>query len=233
MCDTARREVLALIPARGGSKGVPRKNLAPLCGLPLIGYTIRACLACRLITRVLVVTEDEEIAAVSRDLGADVPFLRPAELASDTSDLGDSFAFTLGRLKEQGYAPDGVVFCFPTSPFRTPAFMDHMAAKLEEGYKAVFTARRVAPDREYYRADPQSGVLRPVASLRGALPCFKAYDIFSGYNVRPRSEETYMYCVDDPVMCIDIDMPRDFRYAELAIASGMFDFGLDRPGAAR
>lgn len=222
-----RREVLALIPARGGSKGLPRKNLALLCGLPLIAYTIRAALACRSISRVLVVTEDEEIAGVSRDFGADVPFLRPAELASDSSNLDDSFAFTLERLRGQGYAPDSVVFCFPTSPFRTPALMDRLVARLGRGHKAVLTARRVDRCGEYYRPDPESGLLRPVAPLRGALPCYKAYDIFSGYNLEPSPLGTYLHRVDDPVMCIDIDGPRDLQYAELVISSGLFDFGLE------
>lgn len=229
----ARREVLALIPARGGSKGVPRKNLRPLCGRPLIAYSIAAALAARLVTRVVVVTEDEEIAEVSRRHGAEVPFLRPNELAEDGSNLDDSFAYTLSRLRESGYAPDCVVFCFPTLPFRTPAFMDHMVGMLHRGHKNVLTVRRVERQEEYFRVDPRTGLARPVLADAYAAPCYKAFDVFSGYNVGPAPLPTYMHCAEDPAMCIDIDSPRDFALAEQVIRAGLFDFGLDGLGPGR
>ncbi|MBQ9511715.1 MAG: NTP transferase domain-containing protein, partial [Lachnospiraceae bacterium] len=79
------RTILAMIPARGGSKGIKDKNITPLAGKPLITYTIEAALQSRYIDRVVVSTDSEAIAAVARAAGADVPFLRPAELASDTA----------------------------------------------------------------------------------------------------------------------------------------------------
>src|SRR5512135_2283210 len=81
-------QILALIPARGGSKGIPRKNIRSFAGHPLIAYSIAAGLAARTVTRVIISTDDEEIAAVGRQYGAEVPFLRPAEFAQDqTLDL--------------------------------------------------------------------------------------------------------------------------------------------------
>ncbi len=83
-----RPEVLAIIPARGGSKGIPRKNIRDFAGFPLIAYSIAAAKQSESVTRVIVSTDDEEIAAVARELGAEVPFLRPDELAQDeTLDL--------------------------------------------------------------------------------------------------------------------------------------------------
>jgi len=84
--------VLAIVPARGGSKSIPRKNVRPLCGVPLIAYSIEAGLAARSVDRVIVSTDDEAIADISRGYGAEVPFLRPAALAQDdTPDLPGSY----------------------------------------------------------------------------------------------------------------------------------------------
>ena len=75
-----KNDVLALIPARGGSKGIPRKNIRSFAGYPLIAYSIKAALESKMVTRVVVSTDDEEIAAVARDFGAETPFLRPEEI---------------------------------------------------------------------------------------------------------------------------------------------------------
>jgi CMP-N,N'-diacetyllegionaminic acid synthase len=80
-----RPEILAIVPARGGSKGIPRKNVIPVGGRPLIAYSIEQALTSRLVTRTVVSTDDTEIAAVARAYGGDVPFLRPAQYAQDMS----------------------------------------------------------------------------------------------------------------------------------------------------
>lgn len=118
-------EILAIIPARGGSKGIPRKNIRPFCGYPLIAYSIAAGLQAQTVTRVLVSTDDEEIAAVARAWGAETPFLRPAEFAQDkTTDL-PVFAHALEWLeKHEGYRPDVVVQLRPTSPIRPAGLVD-------------------------------------------------------------------------------------------------------------
>ncbi len=111
-------EVLALIPARGGSKSVPRKNLLPVAGKPLIAYSIEHALECAAITRTIVSTDDDEIAEVARRFGAEVPFKRPAEAASDTATDLQVFRHALSFLSEQGYSPELVVHLRPTGPVR-------------------------------------------------------------------------------------------------------------------
>lgn len=107
--------VLAIIPARGGSKGLPRKNVLPLGGLPLIAWTVRAALGAPCVSRTVVSSDDNEITDAARRAGAEVPFRRPAELASDTATSADVVAHVLESLGWQGPA----VLLQPTSPFRT------------------------------------------------------------------------------------------------------------------
>jgi len=112
-------EALGLILARGGSRGIPRKNLVDLGGKPLIAWTIEAALASNL-TRVVVSTDDEEIAAVSRELGAEVPFMRPPRLATDDARSIDVEEHALTVLETVwDYVPDVMVRLQPTSPFRS------------------------------------------------------------------------------------------------------------------
>ncbi len=119
------KEVLALIPARGGSKSIPRKNIRPFAGHPLIAYSIAAGLQAERVTRVIVSTDDEEIAAIARQYGAETPFLRPAEYSQDhTADL-PVFQHALRWLAEQqNYHPEIVVQLRPTSPLRRVAHID-------------------------------------------------------------------------------------------------------------
>ena len=118
------KKILAIIPARGGSKGIPRKNIVDLCGKPLIGYTISAALESEYIDYVMVSTDDQEIAEISESLGADVPFLRPPELAKDTSKTVDAIVHALETLKEQGKNFDILVLLQPTQPLRDAADID-------------------------------------------------------------------------------------------------------------
>lgn len=127
------REVLALIPARGGSKSIPRKNIRLFAGHPLIAYSIAAGLAAKTIARVIVSTDDEEIAMVSRRYGAETPFLRPAEISQDQTPDLPVFQHALRWLAEhEGYKPEIVVQLRPTSPFRRVAHIDHAVQKLAE-----------------------------------------------------------------------------------------------------
>ena len=120
-----RPEVLALIPARGGSKSVPRKNLLVLRGQPLIAYAIGHARASRHITRTIVSTDDDEIAAVARAHGAEVPFARPAAFAGDRSTDLEVFRHGLEWLRdEEGYRPDLVVHLRATGPVRRVALID-------------------------------------------------------------------------------------------------------------
>lgn len=116
--------VLAVIPARGGSKGIPKKNIAPLAGRPLIAYTIEAARAARRIDRCVVSTDDAEIAAVAQQLGAEV-IERPAELASDDARTEAALLHAVDAVKAaDGFDADIVVTLEPTSPLRTAALID-------------------------------------------------------------------------------------------------------------
>lgn len=110
--------VVAIIPARGGSKGLPRKNIRPLLGKPLIAYTIEAATQCPLVDRVVVSTDDPEIAEVARQWGGDVPFLRPAELATDDALMEPVLKHAVEWLEAHGCPVDIVVFLQPTDLFR-------------------------------------------------------------------------------------------------------------------
>ena len=118
-------EVLALIPARGGSKSVPRKILLELAGKPMIAYSIAHAKACASITRTIVSTDDDEIAEIARRFGAEVPFRRPAEAATDTATDLQVFRHALLFFQQQGYSPDLVVHLRPTGPVRDARLIEH------------------------------------------------------------------------------------------------------------
>jgi CMP-N,N'-diacetyllegionaminic acid synthase len=126
--------VLALIPARGGSKGIPGKNLVPLAGRPLIAHTIACARAVPEIGRVIVSTDCDEIAQCATSLGAEVPFLRPPEISADDTPMLAVLQHLLGWLRAAGTAPEGIVLLQPTSPLRRP---ESIAAAL-----ALFHARQ-------------------------------------------------------------------------------------------
>src|SRR5690349_8046730 len=118
-------DVLAVIPARGGSKSIPRKNLAALAGKPLIVWTIEAASASQCLTRVVVSTDDPEITAVAAAAGAEVPFVRPAELAQDETPAIEPILHAVDWLDQhEGYRPDFVMILQPTSPLRQAEDID-------------------------------------------------------------------------------------------------------------
>ena len=124
-------EVLGIIPARGGSKSIPRKNIKMLCGKPLIAWSIESAKKSRLLSRVIVSTDDEEIAAIAKQYGAEVPFLRPKEIAEDLSTDVEFLLHALDFLKEkERYEAEIVVRLPPTSPLRTAHHIDEGIEKL-------------------------------------------------------------------------------------------------------
>ena len=137
--------VLGVIPARGGSKGIPRKNLVPLGGRPLMAYTCDVARASRALTRVVVSTEDTEIARTAERLGVEVPFLRPSSLAADDTSMLDVLIDLLATLEErEAYRPDVIVLLQPTSPFRRAAHVDAAVGLLQEtGADSVVSVVRV------------------------------------------------------------------------------------------
>lgn len=125
------KKILALIPARGGSKGLSRKNILPICGKPLIVWSVEKGLRSKYVDTVLVTTDSQEIADIARAAGADVPFLRPAELATDRSSTYDAIRHALTFLdQKEGRAFDYVVLLEPTSPLREDDDIDRMLEQL-------------------------------------------------------------------------------------------------------
>ena len=127
----SNKRVIAIIPARGGSKGLPGKNIRPLCGKPLIAWSIERARQSRHIDTVVVTTDSQNIADVALGCGAEVPFLRPAHLASDTASSVDTVLHTLDYYRDiLGKTFDYVVLLEPTSPLREPGDIDSMLNKL-------------------------------------------------------------------------------------------------------
>lgn len=123
--------VLAIIPARGGSKGLPRKNVRLVAGRPLIAYSVEAAVKSPLVTRTVVSTDDEEIAAAARAAGADVPFMRPPELSHDTAPTEPVLAHALDYVENvDGQKIDIVLFLQPTDIFRSGGVVDKCIQRL-------------------------------------------------------------------------------------------------------
>lgn len=127
------RNNLAIIPARGGSKGIPRKNIRDIGGKPLIAWSIEQALAADAVSRVLVSTDDDEIAEVALRYGAEVPFRRPAALANDTAATEPSLIHALEWLKDhENYQPDNVILLQATSPVRYVGAIDRAMQQFED-----------------------------------------------------------------------------------------------------
>lgn len=162
-----RPQVLALIPARGGSKSVPRKNLLPVAGKPLLAYSILHAQACPSITRTIVSTDDDEIAAVARSFGAEVPFKRPADAASDTATDFQVFLHALSWLgAHEQYVPELVVHLRPTGPVRDPALIERaIQLMLHEPEADSLRSVGTAEQTPYKMWRIEDSFLRPLLEL--------------------------------------------------------------------
>jgi CMP-N,N'-diacetyllegionaminic acid synthase len=218
-------EILALIPARGGSKGIPRKNLLVLAGRPLLSYSIDQAHASRHVTRTIVSTDDPEIAEVARRCGAEVPFLRPAEFAQDLSPDYDVFRHALGWLRDhEGYSCEMVVHLRPPGPVRRVELIDRAIEALLADPEAD-SLRSVGPavQTPYKMWRVEGGYLRPLLSVPGVaesycMPRQMLPEVFwqNGYVDIVRSRcvlERGMMCghkvlpflVDEPILEIDYE----------------------------
>jgi len=230
-------EVLALIPARGGSKGIPRKNIKDLGGYPLIAYSIAAGLNSKLVTRTIVTTDDEEIARIARVYGAEVPFLRPEEIArDDTRDL-PVFQHVLAWLQEhEDYQPEVVVQLRPTSPFRSPELVDEAVQILLDNPQAT-SVRGIVPSKQnpYKMWQVQDdGQMSPLLDTEfieaynmprqelpetfwqtGHIDAIRTQSILDG----SMSGENVYACQIDPCYSVDLDILLDWAGAESRLAT--------------
>jgi N-acylneuraminate cytidylyltransferase len=152
----------------GGSKGLPNKNILPLLDHPLIAYSIKAAQESKLVTRVLVSTDSLLIAEAGKKYGAEVPFIRPAELAADSSRDLEVFQHALSWLQEsEGYKPDLVIQLRPTSPVRSRGLIDDAIKKFNKSNAdslRVVTPSPITPYKMWF-VDDESSVMRPVLRL--------------------------------------------------------------------
>lgn len=158
-------KILALITARSGSKGVPGKNIRPINGKPMLAYSIEHAKASKYINRIILTTDSEEYATIGRQYGAETPFIRPAEYATDTALDIDVFEHALSYLKkEENYVPDIIVHLRPTYPFRDVADIDAMIEMMlkDETVDAIrsVTKNTVVPHKMWYLQ--QDGLLDPL-----------------------------------------------------------------------
>jgi len=117
-------KILAIIPARGGSKGIPLKNIKKLSGKPLIKYTINTAQKSKKIDKIIVSTDNKKIARISKSLGVEIPFLRPKKISANSSQTIDLVKHVIKKLKKNEFIPDIITILQPTSPFRTSQMID-------------------------------------------------------------------------------------------------------------
>jgi YrbI family 3-deoxy-D-manno-octulosonate 8-phosphate phosphatase len=242
-------EVLAVIPARGGSQGIPRKNLRPLAGRPLIAWSIAAARQARLVNRVVVSTDDQEIADTACSYGAEVPFLRPAELAqNDTRDL-PVFQHVIDWLKRnEDYVPDAIVQLRPTSPLRPPGLVDEAIERLLSDEAADSVRCVTLPSQNPYKMwtvtenalKPlvETGLYEPYNAPRQSLPTVYwqtgHVDVFRTRTVTEKLSLTgdrILPVMVDPRYAFDIDTLMHLRMAGESVAEG--DLDLVTPASAR
>jgi CMP-N,N'-diacetyllegionaminic acid synthase len=227
--------IYAVVPARGGSKGVPGKNIKPLAGFPLIAYSIAAGRMSRLIERVIVSTDSLKIAEVARKYGAETPFLRPAELAQDNSRDRDFVIHLLHWLEEhEGGVPVYLVHLRPTTPLRDPAIIDDaILAILADPAATSLRSAHEAPETpfKWFTKDAQ-----------GYFQTFAPADAPPGFANLPRQILPKVFIPDGYVdvlktahvlaaeeihgdrivgyitpACSEVDTPEDFAYLEFEV----------------
>ncbi len=221
--------ILAIIPARGGSKGLPGKNIKPLNGKPLVAYSIEAANKSKFINKLVLSTDSNEISQVCSHYDIEIPFMRPAELATDDADATDAYRYTIDRLqKETGYNPDIVVILQPTSPLRTAQDIDNaIEIFLKNNANAVIGVCETDVHPNRIKIIQDDGTIRPRSNRKGVFGnrqdndkvylhngnmfVFKPSVLFDESGEYP--DKTYPYIM--PVEhSTDIDTQHDFDITE-------------------
>ncbi len=227
------KKILTVIPARGGSKGIPRKNIVKIGGRPLIDYTIKPALQVNRINHVIVSTEDEEIASISRGLGAEVPFMRPNHLAVDQAQSAPVVIDALYRMEEiNNIKYDAVLMLQPTSPLRTSKHIekaldlffsqecDSVVSVVSVGGTHPFRMKRLVDDRLVNYIDQGFWDMRPRQELppvyirNGSIYLIER-DVL--INKGQMIGEKCLGMVMGDKESINIDTPLDLKLAELLL----------------
>ena len=221
--------MLAIIPARGGSKGIVKKNIIDFAGKPLIQWTIEAAKKSRYIDKIILSTDNQEIATLCRGMGVDIPFLRPAELARDKSMAIDNYIYTIDRLnRDFSYKCQHFVVLLPTSPLRTASDIDS-AIKLfhDENADSVISISKLHHPYEWILSLRDSGKIQPQKDIElkqmmnrqdsqkyylpnGAIYVFKLQLLKNHYSYYSKNTFGYKMPVERSV---DIDTQHDLDYA--------------------
>lgn len=234
-------KILAVIPARGGSKGLPGKNIRPLAGVPLIGHAIACGQALPAVARTIVTTDDEGIADVARSLGGDVPFLRPAELAQDDTPMAPVIQHALAEVERQdGVLYDGILLLDPTSPARDPRRiaeaielfdsrpdLDGVVAVSAPFFDPMWVGVEAAEDGSMHRFFPEAaGVTRRQDNPRRYLRVNGAFYLWRSEFVRRLKsnwldEGTFAPYEIPETESFSIDDESEFRMIEALVAVGL------------
>jgi len=223
-------KILAIIPARGISKGVPKKNSKLLGNKPLIAYTVEAALVCKNINTVITSTDDESIARIAKEYGSQVPFIRPAELATDSARSLDVVLHSVLFLESQGHFFDAVCLLQPTSPFRAHGFIDRCIETFIQQQVDSLVSVQAVPSKynpHWTFEQDENGQLKiatgedSIITRRQDLP--KAYirdgNVYlTKISVLKDQQSLYGktigYVESDPEYYVNIDTPEDWKVAE-------------------
>jgi CMP-N,N'-diacetyllegionaminic acid synthase len=232
-------KIVCTICARGGSKGVPGKNIRPLGGKPLIVHSIEKAQKCRLIDKIVVSTDSPQIAEIAKNAGAEVPFMRPAELATDTAPKLAVIKHAVRFLEEkQGYRPDIIVDLDPTSPLRTVRDIEGCIGLIkDEGADNVFSVIKAHRNPYFNMVEVVNGRVQLVKCLSSALvrrqDAPPVYDMNASIYAWKRDvlmnndtlflEWTRIY--EMPDWARDIDGEIDFKFVEYLFKEGWPDAG--------
>ena len=234
------KNIIALIPARGGSKSIPKKNIVDVGGFPLIAYSIAVAKMSKYIARIIVSTDSQEIAEIAKHYGAEVPFLRPAEFATDTAVDADVVKHALGWLKDnEQYEPECLAFLRPTTPLRDPRVIDQAietlllhpeASSLRSGHEIRESPYKLFgkegdffvglfpadPRPEYYNLPRQS--FPPVYQPDGYVDIWKAETIAkTGMLHGPK---VLAWIVQDVG---ELDKPQDLEFVRFQLEKGHYE----------
>lgn len=230
--DSLRKpgKTLAIIPARGGSKGIRNKNIRDLCGAPLIAYSIAAALQTPSISRVIVSTDDKDIAETALHWGAEVPYLRPAHLATDSADLNMVVADLINSLRrDDGDSVNRVCVMLPTQPFRTVRTLNYLCEQLASGQGSIVTGTPIPVGKTTFMVPNHKGGMTPLMDAGAPYHMysdsqnyFKSSGYFYGRNWGHEYENPCVHHLDNPVERHDIDDPVDLDMACRIIHTGLF-----------
>lgn len=221
-------QLLTIIPARGGSKRVPGKNIKSLAGIPLIAHTIRAAQGAGCSQEIIVSTDDKDIAKVALDYEAHVPYLRDAKLASDSSDVIDTVIDIIEYFSNRNQFFDSILLLQPTSPFRTQATIRQAVALHQTTGQSVVTVSPASIKPSWFRRIDKNGnmllpkemeqnvtdksIEQPLYELNGNIYLATVEQILANRSLY--SDPTKAYIIENPIESLDIDTPLDWSLAE-------------------